>query len=63
MTEIRFLVRWIGASWVKKLRLARERRGLTQEQAAKTIGVARTTLVAIEKDIARFACGIGSVSD
>ncbi len=33
----------------KKLRLARERRGLTQEQAAKTIGVARTTLVAIEK--------------
>jgi len=33
----------------KKLRLARERRGLTQEEAAKAIGVARTTLVAVEK--------------
>lgn len=33
----------------KKLRLARERRGLTQEEAAKAIDVARTTLVAIEK--------------
>lgn len=33
----------------KKLRLARERRGMTQEEAAKVINVARTTLVAIEK--------------
>ncbi|MBI1280140.1 MAG: ImmA/IrrE family metallo-endopeptidase [Anaerolineaceae bacterium] len=33
----------------KRLRLARERRGMTQEDAAKAINVARTTLVAIEK--------------
>jgi Zn-dependent peptidase ImmA (M78 family)/DNA-binding XRE family transcriptional regulator len=33
----------------KKLRLARERRGMTQEEAAKVINVARTTLVSIEK--------------
>ncbi len=33
----------------KKLRLARERRGMRQEDAANVIGVARTTLVAIEK--------------
>lgn len=33
----------------KRLRLARERRGMTQEDAAKAINVARTTIVAIEK--------------
>lgn len=33
----------------RKLRLARERRGMKQEEAAKAIGVARTTIVAIEK--------------
>ena len=33
----------------KELRLARERRGMRQEDAANAIGVARTTLVAIEK--------------
>jgi Zn-dependent peptidase ImmA (M78 family)/DNA-binding XRE family transcriptional regulator len=33
----------------KKLRLARERRGMKQEEAAKVIDVARTTIVAIEK--------------
>lgn len=33
----------------KRLRHARERRGMTQENAAKAIKVARTTIVAIEK--------------
>lgn len=33
----------------KRLRLARERRDMTQEAAAKAINVARTTIVAIEK--------------
>lgn len=33
----------------KKVRLARERRGMTQEDAADAIGVSRTTMVAIEK--------------
>ena len=33
----------------RKLRLARERRGMKQEEAAKVIAVARTTIVAIEK--------------
>ncbi len=33
----------------KKLRLARERRDMRQEDAANAIGVARTTLIAIEK--------------
>lgn len=33
----------------KKVRLARERRGMTQEEAADAIGVSRTTMVAIEK--------------
>lgn len=33
----------------RKLRLAREKRGLTQEEAAEIIDVGRTTMVAIEK--------------
>src|SRR5437763_5987969 len=33
----------------KELQQARTKRGLTQEEAAKSIGVARTTLTAIEK--------------
>lgn len=33
----------------QRLQAARKRRGLTQEEAASAIGVARTTMVAIEK--------------
>ncbi len=56
----------------RRLRLARERRGLKQEDAAKIINVARTTLVAIEKgerrirpaELVRLAIEYGrSVSD
>ena len=41
----------------KRLRLARERAGVTQAQAADQIEVARTTLVAIESGKAPGAYG------
>src|SRR5665213_1714334 len=38
----------------RDLKAARVRRGLTQEQAAQLIGVARTTLIAIEQGTRRL---------